>query len=95
MMQLMFTVRQHIRLISIIWKLVPTAPTLLCKDSQNSNFIGNDLRCFVHEKVSFENGRISYCYTYFLLPIEVHISSMLLAKGTNKHNVALRRIFIW
>ena len=65
MMQLMFTVRQHIRLISIIWKLVPTAVRLLSKDSQNSNFIGNDLGCFVCEEVSFENDGISYCYTYF------------------------------
>ena len=39
MMQLMFTVRQHIRLINKIWKLVPTAARLLCKDSRNSNFI--------------------------------------------------------
>ena len=44
MMQLMFTVRQHIRLISIIWKLVPTAARLLCKDSQNSNFIHEKLQ---------------------------------------------------
>ena len=38
-MQLMFTVRQHIRLISIIWKLDPASARLVGKDLQNSNLI--------------------------------------------------------
>ena len=31
----------------------------------------------------------------FSLQIEVHISGLLLVKGTNRYNVVLRIVFIW